>query len=155
MRKVLIFTLLLAFTLSGCRLWERFRADKGADTLAVWQQRQDSLKRDEMLKTKRLEELRRAKEKTIQDSLMRVREFESRNRYHVIIGSFKIPTNANDFQKHVATLGFQNAKVVESPNGFKMVSVGTFETYSKAANEILRVNRDKAQPIEMWIFKAL
>lgn len=154
MRKALIFTLLLAFTLSGCRFFERFKADKGEDTLIAWQAQQDSLKKAEMLKTKRIEDARRAKEKVIQDSLLRVREMEARNKYHVIIGSFKIPSNANEFQKQMANLGFQNPKIVESSNGFKMVSVGAFETYSKAANEILRINRPKEQPIEMWIYKA-
>jgi cell division protein FtsN len=154
MRKALIFTLLLAFTLTGCRFFERFKSDKGDDTLVAWQVKQDSIKKVEMLKAKRLEEARRANEKAIQDSLMRIREMEAKNRYHVIIGSFKVPNNANEFQKQVAKLGFQNPKIVESPNGFKMVSVGAFETYSKAANEILRINRSKEEPVEMWVYKA-
>lgn len=54
----------------------------------------------------------------------------------------------------MAKMGFQNPKIVESPNGFKMVSVGAFETYSKAANEILRINRGKEEPVEMWVYKA-
>ncbi|MDX9846714.1 MAG: SPOR domain-containing protein [Tenuifilaceae bacterium] len=154
MRKALIFTLLLAFTLSGCRFFERFKGDKGEDTLIVWQAKQDSIKKAEMLRVKKIEEARRAKEKAIQDSLTRVREMEARNRYHVIIGSFKVPNNASEFQKQMAKMGFQNPKIVESPNGFKMVSVGAFETYSKAANEILRINRGKEEPVEMWVYKA-
>jgi cell division protein FtsN len=154
MRKVLILTLLLAFTFSGCRFFERFKSDKGEDTLVVWQAKQDSIKQAEMQKARKLEEARRAKEKAIQDSLMRIREMEARNRYHVIIGSFKVPSNADEYQKQVAKFGFQNPKIVESPNGFKMVSVGAFETYSKAATEILRINRSKEEPIEMWVYEA-
>jgi len=153
MRKVLFLTLLLAFTLSGCRFFERFKSDKGEDTLIVWQAKQDSIKQAEMQKARKLEEARRAKEKAIQDSLMRIRELEARNRYHVIIGSFKVPSNADEYQKQVAKLGFQNPKIVESPNGFKMVSVGAFETYSKAANEIIRINRTKEEPVEMWVYE--
>ncbi len=154
MRKALIFTLLLAFTFSGCRFFDSFKSDKGADTLIAWQAKQDSIKKAEMLRVKKIEEARRAKEKAIQDSLTRVREMEARNRYHVIIGSFKVPNNANEFQKQMAKMGFQNPRIVESPNGFKMVSVGAFETYSKAANEILRINRGKEEPVEMWVYKA-
>ena len=154
MRKALIFTLLLALTFSGYRFFERFKSDKAEDTLAVWQAKQDSIKKVEMLKAKKLEEARRAKEKAIQDSLMRIKEMEARNRYHVIIGSFKVPSNADDYQKQIAKLGFQNPKIVESPNGFRMVSVGAFETYSKAANEILRINRSKEEPVDMWVYKA-
>lgn len=155
MRKVLILTLLLAFTFSGCQfIKDKFGKDKAADTLAVWEARQDSVKKAEMLKAKKLEEAQRAREKAIQDSLMRVREMEARNRFHVIIGSFKVPTNADDYQKQVAQFGFQNPKIVESPNGFRMVSIGAFETYSKATNEILRINRAKEEPIELWVYEA-
>ena len=35
-----------------------------------------------------------------------------------------------------------------------MITIGSFATYSKAANEILRVNRSKDEPIEMWVYKA-
>jgi len=154
MRKLLIFSLLLAFTFSGCRFFERFKKDKAADTLEVWQAKQDSLKKAEMLKVKKIEEARRAREKVIQDSLMRIKEMEARFRFHVIIGSFKVPANADDYQRQVASFGFQDAKIIESPNGFRMVSVGAFETYSKATNEILRINRAKEEPVEMWVYEA-
>ena len=154
MRKALIFTLLLALTFSSCRFFEKFKSDKAEDTLVAWQAKQDSIKKVKALKAQKLEAARRAKEKAIQDSLMRVKEMEARNKYHVIIGSFKVPSNADDYQKQVTQFGFDNPKIVQSPNGFKMVSVGSFETYSKAANEILRVNRSKDEPIEMWVYKA-
>jgi cell division protein FtsN len=154
MKKLLIPILLLAITFSGCRFFERFKKDKASDTLAVWEAKQDSIKKVEMLKAKKIEEARRAREKAIQDSLARIREMEARNRFHVIIGSFKVSSNADDYQKQVATLGFQDPKIVVSPNGFKMVSIGAFETYSKATNEILRINRSKEEPIELWVYEA-
>lgn len=154
MKKLLIPILLLAITFSGCRFFERFKKDKSSDTLAVWEAKQDSIKKVEMLKAKKIEEARRAREKAIQDSLARVREMEARNRFHVIIGSFKVSTNADEYQKQVSTLGFQSPLIVESPNGFRMVSIGAFETYSKATNEILRINRAKEEPIELWVYEA-
>ncbi len=154
MRKILILTLLLAFSFTSCQFFDRvFNKDKAADTLAVWEAKQDSIKKAEALKAKKIEEARRAKEKAIQDSLMRVKEMEARNRFHVIIGSFKVPNNADEFQKQVSALGFNNAKIVESPNGFRMVSVAAYDTYSKAANEILRINRSKEEPVEMWVYE--
>ncbi len=153
MRKILIPTLLLAFLFTGCRFFERFKKDKQSDTLVAWEAKQDSIKKAELLNAKKLEEARRTREKAIQDSLTRIREMEARNRFHVIIGSFKIPSNADEFQRQVSALGFQNPKIVESPNGFRMVSVGAFDTYSKAANEILRINRTKPEPIELWVYE--
>lgn len=154
MRTKLLLTLLLAISFTSCQFFDRvFNKDKAADTLVVWEAKQDSIKKAEVLKVKKIEEARRAKEKSIQDSLMRVKEMEAKNRFHVIIGSFKVPNNADEFQKQVTNLGFNSAKIVESPNGFRMVSVAAFDTYSKAANEILRINRSKAEPIEMWVYE--
>ncbi len=154
MRKLLIPILLVAFTFSGCSLFNGSKKDKAADTLAVWEAKQDSIKKVQMLKAKKIEEARRARENAIQDSLNRIKEMEARNRFHVIIGSFKVPGNADEYQKQVSSTGFQNPKIVESPNGYKMVSVGAFETYSKATNEILRINRSKEEPIELWVYEA-
>ncbi|MDD2279785.1 MAG: SPOR domain-containing protein, partial [Bacteroidales bacterium] len=153
MRKLLILSLLLAFSFSSCRFYDRiFNKDKAADTLAVWEAKQDSIQKAEALKVKKIEEAHRLKEKAIQDSLMRVKEMDARNKYQVIIGSFKVPNNADEFQTQVRALGFDNARIIESPNGFRMVSVAGFDTYSKAANEILRINRSKEEPIEMWVY---
>ncbi|HCY00206.1 MAG TPA: hypothetical protein DG754_08720 [Bacteroidales bacterium] len=154
MRTKLLLTLLLAISFTSCQFFDRvFNKNKAADTLVVWEAKQDSIKKAEVLKVKKIEEARRAKEKSIQDSLMRVKEMEAKNRFQVIIGSFKVPNNADEFQKQVTNLGFNSAKIVESPNGFRMVSVAAFDTYSKAANEILRINRSKAEPIEMWVYE--
>jgi len=153
MRKLLIFTLLLATTFASCDFFGGSKKDKAADTLAVWQAKQDSIKKAEMERDKKLEEARRAKEKAIQDSLNRIREMEARNRFHVIIGSFKVPSNADDFHAQVSQWGFQNPKIIESPNNFRMVSVAAYDTYSKAANEILRIQRNQEQPMEMWVYE--
>lgn len=153
MGKLLIITLLLAFSFASCQFFGDSKKDKAADTLAVWQAKQDSLKKIEMEKARKAEEARRAKEKAIQDSLMRVREMEAKNRFHVIIGSFKTPAYADDFQGAVSRMGFQDPRIIESPNSFKMVSVGAFDTYSKAANEILRIQRNQEQPMEMWVYE--
>lgn len=154
MRKLFIISLLPLLTLSGCQFVERFIPGKGKDTLAAWEARQDSMKRAELLKSKKIEEARMASEKAIQDSLQLVRENQARNRFHVIIGSFKVPANADDFQRQVSSYGFQSPTIIESPNGFRMVSVGAFQTYSMAANEIQRINRSKETPIELWVYES-
>lgn len=151
MKKLIIPILLSAFLLSGCQFFENiFKKKTAVDTLAAWEAKQDSIKRVEMQKAKLIEEARLAKERAMQDSLRRLQE----NRFHVIIGSFKVPTNADGYQQAVAAMGFNNPRIVESKNGFRMVSVAAFDTYGKAFTEIKRINQGKKEPIELWVFEA-
>jgi hypothetical protein len=50
-------------------------------------------------------------------------------------------------------MGFTGAKIIDSDNGFKLVSIGAYETYSKAFTEIGRINEGKEQPTELWIYE--
>lgn len=154
MKTRLLFVVILALTMSSCDFVnKKFRKNKAADTLAAWEAKQDSIKKAKALRAKKIEAARLAKEKAVQDSLQQVQEMQARNRYHVIIGSFKVPSNADEFQNKVSALGFNNAQIVESSNGFRMVSVAAFDTYSKGANEILRINRSREEPIELWVYE--
>ncbi len=145
MKKLLILILVLAFVMPGCKY---FKGNKGneVDTTAAWQAKQDSIKNAEAVAAAKLQ--------AQQDSLRRVQEYMAMNKFHVIIGSFKVPTNADNWQKEVANMGFNNAKIVESPNGFRMVSIASFDTYSKAFREINKINEGKEEPIELWVYEA-
>ena len=145
MKKVIIPILLIAILVGGCK-YHRAKNAKNADTTAAWQAKQDSLKR--------IQDAIAAKEKATQDSLQRVQEMMAKFRFHVIIGSFKVPTNADGWQQEVSKMGFTNPKIVESNNGFRMVSVGAFESYSKAFTEINRIHESRQDSIDLWIYEA-
>lgn len=129
---------------SGCRFFNKKDAKK-ADTTAAWQAKQDSLKK--------VQEAIAAREKAVQDSLQRVQEMLAKLRFHVIIGSFKVPTNADNWQQQVATMGFKDSKIVEA-NGFRMVSVGAYDSYSKAFTEMNKINEGRQDSIELWVYEA-
>lgn len=158
MRTRLITSLLVIFalSLSGCQFFEKtFKKNKSADTLAVWEAKQDSIRKaEEAAKVKQAELERLEREKFIQDSLMQVKELEERNRFHVIIGSFKVPSNATLWQDQVQDMGYGNTRILQSLNGFDMVSIASYDTYSKAFNEILRIqNQQGDEPVELWVYE--
>lgn len=155
-RPILSLFIVLAVTLSGCQFIEKtFKKNKAADTLAVWEAQQDSIRKaEEAARIKQSEMERLEREKFIQDSLMRVKEQEERNKFHVIIGSFKVPSNATAWEDQVQAMGFTKTQVVHAHNGFDLVSIASFETYSKAFNEILRIQRSQEEePMELWIYE--
>lgn len=145
MKRIIVPILLLSLLASGCRFFKG-KEEKKADTMAVWQAKQDSINK--------VQAAIAAKEKAVQDSLQRVQEMLAKFRFHLIIGSFKVPTNADNWQQEVVKMGFASPKIVESPNGYKMVSIGAYENYSKAFTEIKRIQESRQDSIELWIFES-
>jgi cell division protein FtsN len=149
MKRIILPLLLLALIASGCKFFKG-KSGKDVDSTAILQAKQDSINRVEAQK---IEMARAAREQAIQDSLRRVQEYNAKFRYNIIVGSFKVPTNADSWQMQVEKMGFKNTKIVQSSNGFRMVSIGAYESYSKAFNQINKINEGLAEPIEMWIYE--
>lgn len=140
---------LLAFVAGGCKYFDKGKKKK-IDPIALQKAKEDSIAKARNQET---EKLRLAKEQARQDSLRAVQEFEAKYRFHVIIGSFKIPSNATSWEQEARGFGFKNTKIIDAPNGYSLVSVGWFDTYSKAFNEINRINAELEEPWELWVYE--
>lgn len=140
---------LLAFVAGGCKYFDKGKKKK-VDTVALQKAKEDSIKKARTLEA---EKLRMAKEQAAQDSLRAVQEYEAKYRFHVIIGSFKVPSNASSWEQEARGFGFKNTKIIETPNGFSLVSVGWFDTYGKAFSEINRINAELEEPWELWVYE--
>ncbi|RPH30991.1 MAG: SPOR domain-containing protein [Bacteroidales bacterium] len=145
MKRILLPILLISLLVSGCRFFNK-KDSKKVDTLAAWQLKQDSISK--------VQAAIAAREAAVQDSLRRVQEVLDQFHFNVIIGSFKVPTNADSWLQEVVKMGYTNAKIIDSPNGFKLVSIGAYESYSKAFAEIEKINEGKEEvdKTELWIF---
>ena len=56
-------------------------------------------------------------------------------RYYLVMGSFMIPSNADDMLEELKKRGFENAKILPAlDNGLIPVSAGDFETQQEAYN---------------------
>ena len=146
MKRILIPILLITLIVSGCKFFGGKKDAKKVDTMAAWQHKQDSISK--------IQAAIAAKESAVQDSLRRVQEVLDRFHYHVIIGSFKVPTNADGWLQEVLKMGYNEAKIIDSPNGFKLVSIGAYETYGKAFTQIEKINegKEEADKTELWVF---
>ncbi len=147
MKKIFILIALFAFVGTGCKY---FKKKPKTDPVAAQKAKEDSVKKAKELEA---EQIRLAQEKSRQDSIANAQALASQSRFHVIIGSFKVPSNAVSWQQEVQSMGYSNVQIVHASNGFDLVSVGAFETYSKAFNEMDRINADKEEPIELWIYE--
>lgn len=146
MKRIILPILLISLLVSGCKFFSGKKDEKKVDTLAAWQHKQDSISK--------VQAAIAAKEAAVQDSLRRVQEMLDKFHFNVIIGSFKVPTNADSWLQEVIKMGYTNAKIIDSPNGFKLVSIGAYETYGKAFAEIEKINegKEEADRTELWVF---
>ena len=71
--------------------------------------------------------------------------------YDVIIGSFKVENYATSFAKDVEGMGYK-VNILKSENGFNLVSIGHFNTYGAASQEIKRINEGNQTPMELWVY---
>lgn len=149
MKKLFILLALMAFLGTGCKY---FKKEKKVDQVALQKAKEDSIKRAKEIEA---EQIRLAQEQARQDSIRKVQEYEAKFRFHVVIGSFKVPSNATNWEQEVKKMGYNNTKILLAPNGFNLVSIGAFDTYGKAFNEINKINADKEEPVELWVYEKL
>ncbi|MBR7067681.1 MAG: SPOR domain-containing protein [Bacteroidales bacterium] len=160
MKKLVLMFVALAVVAGGCKYFDKGKNKKKAkqekvvDPAAAEKAREDSIR---IAQEQEAERIRVARQEAIQDSIRQVKEREAQFRFHVIIGSFKVPSNAESWEREVRQMGFKDTKIIDGPNGFTLVSVGSFDTYSKAFNEIDRINynAEEEEPWELWVYEKL
>ena len=67
------------------------------------------------------------------------------------LGSFKVSNYATAFAKEVEGMGYK-VNILQSENGFNLVSIGHFESYGAAAREIKKINEGNETPMELWVY---
>lgn len=150
MKRIFILIALFAFLGTSCKFLPKNKKKQAEIEAAKQKAKQDSIQRAQDFEA---EQLRLAEEQARQDALAKEKELEAKFRFHVIIGSFKVPSNATNWEQEVKGMGYNSTKILHAKNGFDLVSIAAYDTYSKAFNEIERINADKEEPIELWIYE--
>lgn len=154
MRNILIIAVAMLISLSSCKFIKKkgwFGTSK-ADTLVVWQAKQDSIRaadamKLEIEKMKMLEQEKLDSLQAIADAQM---EWESRFKYHIIVGSFLTPEYADDYLAYYKSMGY-NATILPGPKGrFNLVSAEVHESISEAIKR-LSAYQDTVN-FESWLY---
>jgi hypothetical protein len=143
---ILLIMLLLA--LSSCKYFKGWKLfGRKADTMAVWQARQDSVRvadsikqvKDRLLaiENARLDSIRRAEEALL-------------TKYNIIVGSFITPEYAKAWAEEYRNRGY-NAKIIKMEGSrFELVSAEACESVGKAYSRLEKF-RDTVQ-VDAWIY---
>ena len=70
--------------------------------------------------------------------------------YFVIIGSFRNPNNAKNYQKHIETDGF-SSELLKNENGLYRVSVMASNDILAARKEIKRIREKYPKYSDTWL----
>jgi cell division protein FtsN len=136
MHRLIFIVIAITMLISGCDFVKKVNPfARKADTMELYQQRQDSIRRAELLRRQQ-EEARR--EQVRADSIRKAREAEAERlsalRYHLIVGAFKTPAYADEFQKKMLAQG-HDSRIIMSENNFHLVTIKSLDNYREAVNE--------------------
>jgi len=154
MRNLIVTAIIILLIFPSCKFIKKkgwFGTGK-ADTLVVWQARQDSIR---LVEAKRVELDRiKAVEQARIDSLLLIEEerlaFEARFRFYIIVGSFLTPEFAQDHLNYYRSMGY-DATIIDGPEAkFKFVSAEIHESVGKALNRLVQY-QDTVE-FEAWLF---
>lgn len=148
--KVLLCAVVLLCTLSGCD----------------WVKKQLGMATSEDIEKLRIEmEQKALREKRIKDSIEAVRLDSIRlaneqsqmpyakldKRYYVIVGSFKVDSNAGVMQEQLHEMGYSPVRI-PLKNGFDMVAVAGSDDINEARKEITKIEDSDVCPYDVWIY---
>jgi hypothetical protein len=147
-----LILVLMLVALPGCKYFKGKKLfGKKADTMAVWQARQDSIRvadsirkvqeRLQAIEDARLDSIRIAEEK---------RALELKNKYNIIVGSFITPRYARDHAETYRQKGY-DVRIIEMEGGrFELVSAEAYENF-RTAVERLQYFQDNVE-IGAWLY---
>ena len=70
-------------------------------------------------------------------------------RYHIIVGAFKIPSNATDYSAEIKSQGY-DGNILAGPYNFDLVTSGSYESLQTALNDLSSVRTDVIETA--WIY---
>jgi len=154
MRQLIAFTVIVLLVLTPSCKWLREKGIFGrkADTMAVWQAKQDSLRVADSIR--KVQNRLLAIENARLDSLRMVGEelnaFKSKYRFNIIVGSFITPEYARNYSAEFASRGYKTRILKLEGTQFEMVSAEAHESFFKA-KERLRQFQDTVS-IDSWMY---
>ncbi len=151
MKKLPLF-LVLVIAVTSCKfIEEKGWFKKGADTLAVYQARMDSIRVADSIN--KVLEAERMIEQARLDSIRIIEEAErerlARFKYHIIVGSFKTPEYADQYSEYYRKMGY-GTEILFNEYDFNVVSARAFDNIGEALVQLEHF-RDTVE-LEAWLY---
>ncbi len=151
MHKLLIIVFAFSLLTGGCDFVKKVNPfTTRVDTMDQYRQRQDSIRRAEMLRSQQEEaRLEQARADSIRKARSEAERLRTMERYHLIVGAFKTPAYAEDFRQKILAQG-NDSRIIMSDNNFHLVTIKSLGNYREAVNE-WKVIRDQGEHL-VWLY---
>lgn len=148
----LFFIALLILSTSCNKIRERGLFGRKAKTLEMLRAQQDSIRVADSLK--RVENRRRAIEEARLDSLIQAEaeraEYEARNKYNIIVGSFITPDFARSWAEEYRIQGYDARIIRMNDSRFELVVAESHEQFSNAVARLEQFQ--DTVDIDAWLY---
>ncbi len=153
MGKIKLFSLLIVISVifASCDFVESINpfSSSAADSLELYRHRLDSLERAHAMEREQLLAREKALMDTVESMRLEAEKTETFKRFHLVAGSFRTPAYANNFHEKVKREGY-SSQIIIAPNGFHLVTVGSFDSFRNAVNEYHRIRN--SGEYEVWLY---
>jgi hypothetical protein len=138
MRQLAVFIIIMFLVVTpSCKfLREKGFIGRKADTMAVWQAKQDSMRVSDSIR-------KIDKEKS---------EWESRYKFNIILGSFITPEYARSFSADLSQKGYKTRILKLEGTKFEMVSVEAHDSFRNAINRLKQFQDTVATDAWLYVF---
>jgi cell division septation protein DedD len=140
MKKILVLILVAGFAFTGCKYFSGNKVDPKVAQL------DNALQKEKTMHAKDLEKLKAESQAKI-DSLKASCE-KQLNRYHIIVGAFKVQANANNYNKQMSSKGYPAHLITYRT--FQLISVGSFASLKEAVGQLSKFRNEVVK--DAWIY---
>jgi Fe-S oxidoreductase len=148
--------IILLVVFPSCKfLREKGLIGRKADTMAVWQTKQDSIRViDSVRKVQdRLLAIENARLDSVRKSDQEKSEWESKYRYNIIVGSYITPEYARTLSSDLSKKGYKTRILKLEGTNFEMVSAEAHENFRTAVARLKQFQDTVAFDSWMYIIK--
>ena len=157
MRQLIAFVVIMLLVVSPSCKWLREKGflGKKADTMAVWQAKQDSIRVADSIRNvqDRLLALENARLDSMKQAEVERKEWESKYKYNIIIGSFITPEYARNYSALYAAKGYKTRILKLEGTQFEMVSSEAHDNFRRAVERLKQFQDTVAYDAWMYINK--
>ncbi|MDD2583504.1 MAG: hypothetical protein PHE99_00995 [Bacteroidales bacterium] len=152
----IILTLTTAIMIvTGCD-WVRSQlgmaTSQEIEALKIEQQRVEAgLQKADSIEKARLDSIKLVADSLEMEKAIEKKKLESRERFHVILGSFKNYSNSARMVEKLTKKGYK-PQVFNFKNGFEAVSICSFDKVTPAFNEMYNLLDQGFAPDDIWVY---
>ncbi|MFA6770255.1 MAG: hypothetical protein WCR71_03690 [Bacteroidales bacterium] len=153
--KIILTLITVIMIVTGCD-WTRSQlgmaTSKEIEALKNEQERMEaSLYIADSIKNAKLDSIRLVTDSMAIKEAAQLKRLESTQRFHVILGSFKVHSNSSRMMETLTKKGYK-PQLFNFKNGFEAVSVCSFDKATPAFNQMYKLLDDGIAPDDIWVY---